>query len=435
MKPHRSVDTTLGLAFALGLCVTALAGCASADAASEGSTADDSAESALVAPSASSIRVLGALQYGDQRSGVAYSGRPRALAYTFAGHRGDAVDVVVEADGEDAAAWLMDDARAIVTRDTTLNAQPDTHVAHLTATLPKDGTFMIVFREAHGEATSFSVSLDGKLACAPKRCADVGATCGSIDDGCGGTLSCGACASPDTCGGGGVANVCGSPPPPPPPPPCTWPRSFEQQFGQAWNAGDVAFVTSDGVVHRGMGSLDLQASKNQVPDVVRTLGSSALVREIRLLHPTSGATVASRTGAVVYSLGDAMWHQVNGYAGGDFVETTLLRIFAEPVHSYRELTDYFRRLTASSVSLAPAADQADYAVAAQRLMSSIDAGQRTFKLGTGHALDFNQATEVVNGKSFSFQLSDPPGLDPKIGMKKGSAWTFWPSIAVEPTCH
>jgi hypothetical protein len=36
--------------------------------------------------------------------------------------------------------------------------------------------------------------------------------CGSIDDGCGGLLSCGTCSSPDTCGGGGVANVCGCTP-------------------------------------------------------------------------------------------------------------------------------------------------------------------------------------------------------------------------------
>ena len=434
MKLHRSVDTTLGLAFALGLSMTTLAaGCASADSA-EGSTYEDSAESALVTPSASSIRKLGALQYGDHRTGIGYSGRPRALAYTFVGHRGDVVDLVVQADGEDAVAWLMDDARGVVTRDTVLGPKPDTHVAHLRATLPKDGTFMVVFREAYGEATTCSVTLEGKAACTPKRCADVGAHCGTLDDGCGATLTCGTCASPDTCGGSGVANVCGSPPPPPPPSPCTWPRSFEQQFGQAWSPADVAFVTSDGAVHRGMGSLDLQASKNQVPDVVRTLGSGALVREIRLLS-VSGATVASRTGAAVYGLGDAMWHQVNGYAAGDFVETTLLRLFAEPTHSYAELKEYFRRLTASSVSLVPAADQTDYAVAAHRLMSSLDAGQRTFKLGTGHALDFHQATEVVNGKPFAFQLSNPPGLDPKIGMRQGGAWLFWPSIAVEPICR
>jgi hypothetical protein len=39
---------------------------------------------------------------------------------------------------------------------------------------------------------------------------DAGANCGTLADGCGGLLNCGACTAPDTCGGGGLANVCGS---------------------------------------------------------------------------------------------------------------------------------------------------------------------------------------------------------------------------------
>ena len=46
-------------------------------------------------------------------------------------------------------------------------------------------------------------------ACTPKPCADLGAACGLAGDGCGGTLSCGTCAPPLTCGGGGTSNVCG----------------------------------------------------------------------------------------------------------------------------------------------------------------------------------------------------------------------------------
>jgi hypothetical protein len=48
--------------------------------------------------------------------------------------------------------------------------------------------------------------------CTPKTCAQLGATCGSIGDGCGGTLSCGSCTAPQTCGGGGAANTCGCTP-------------------------------------------------------------------------------------------------------------------------------------------------------------------------------------------------------------------------------
>jgi len=45
--------------------------------------------------------------------------------------------------------------------------------------------------------------------CVPTRCADVGAVCGTITDGCGGMLSCGDCAPGQTCGGAGP-NRCGS---------------------------------------------------------------------------------------------------------------------------------------------------------------------------------------------------------------------------------
>jgi hypothetical protein len=48
--------------------------------------------------------------------------------------------------------------------------------------------------------------------CTPTTCAAQGATCGTIPDGCGNTLDCGSCAAPQTCGGGGTANVCGCTP-------------------------------------------------------------------------------------------------------------------------------------------------------------------------------------------------------------------------------
>jgi hypothetical protein len=47
--------------------------------------------------------------------------------------------------------------------------------------------------------------------CVATTCAAQGKNCGSIADGCGGTLPCGTCTIvPETCGGGGVANVCGA---------------------------------------------------------------------------------------------------------------------------------------------------------------------------------------------------------------------------------
>ena len=46
--------------------------------------------------------------------------------------------------------------------------------------------------------------------CTPKTCTDFPGTCGPSPDGCGGlTPSCGTCTPPASCGGGGVASVCG----------------------------------------------------------------------------------------------------------------------------------------------------------------------------------------------------------------------------------
>ncbi|RLB57308.1 MAG: hypothetical protein DRI34_07850, partial [Deltaproteobacteria bacterium] len=45
--------------------------------------------------------------------------------------------------------------------------------------------------------------------CIPRDCWDQGKDCGVVSDGCGGSDDCGECDWPDTCGGGGEANVCG----------------------------------------------------------------------------------------------------------------------------------------------------------------------------------------------------------------------------------
>ncbi len=51
----------------------------------------------------------------------------------------------------------------------------------------------------------------GTVACTPRTCASVGASCGTVEDGCGGTLQCGTCGVGMTCGGGGRDNTCGLP--------------------------------------------------------------------------------------------------------------------------------------------------------------------------------------------------------------------------------
>jgi hypothetical protein len=50
---------------------------------------------------------------------------------------------------------------------------------------------------------------NGATSCAVTTCAAKGKNCGTMPDGCGGTLTCGSCTTGQTCGGGGSANVCG----------------------------------------------------------------------------------------------------------------------------------------------------------------------------------------------------------------------------------
>jgi hypothetical protein len=60
----------------------------------------------------------------------------------------------------------------------------------------------------HQLAQTLGYLSDGAC-CAPTTCAIQNANCGSIPDGCGGTLDCGTCTAPLTCGGAGIANQCG----------------------------------------------------------------------------------------------------------------------------------------------------------------------------------------------------------------------------------
>jgi hypothetical protein len=48
--------------------------------------------------------------------------------------------------------------------------------------------------------------------CCPLTCAQQGFNCGVHGDGCGDAIVCGTCTAPQTCGGSGDPGVCGTPP-------------------------------------------------------------------------------------------------------------------------------------------------------------------------------------------------------------------------------
>lgn len=64
-----------------------------------------------------------------------------------------------------------------------------------------------------GGGVHFTCGGGGPGSCTPRSCAAAGAECGVVGDGCGGvTADCGSCPTGQTCGGGGVPNVCATPP-------------------------------------------------------------------------------------------------------------------------------------------------------------------------------------------------------------------------------
>jgi hypothetical protein len=79
--------------------------------------------------------------------------------------------------------------------------------------------------------------------CEPTSCAAAGASCGVLDDGCGGTLECGECGDGLTCGGDGVANVCapGASEPEAPAPPAVppAPRTLDQLAARGRELADA----------------------------------------------------------------------------------------------------------------------------------------------------------------------------------------------------
>src|SRR5207247_10235993 len=76
--------------------------------------------------------------------------------------------------------------------------------------IPADGSTIVgVAVDPAGHDQAFrAVVPTANAVCTPTTCAAQGKNCGTIPNGCGGTLTCGVCTAPQTCGGGGVANVC-----------------------------------------------------------------------------------------------------------------------------------------------------------------------------------------------------------------------------------
>lgn len=112
-------------------------------------------------------------------------------------------------------------------------------------------------------------------------CADVGATCGAVGDGCGGILQCGDCTSPETCGGGGVANVCGTSQ-------CT-PQTCTQAGADCGPVGDGC----GGLLDCGTCSLPMKCGGGSLPSVCAIPSSCTNLCLQQVSCPGTGTTTVS----------------------------------------------------------------------------------------------------------------------------------------------
>jgi hypothetical protein len=139
--------------------------------------------------------------------------------------------------------------------------------------------------------------------CTPLTCAALGVNCGSPGDGCGGTLSCGTCTAPATCGGGGVTNTCGTQP-------LLNPHTFERDYNASTTcpAGQspVWRLFSWGAITPGNSEITFQIGTA----TTQALLASATLYPLQWSTPVPGVPGGATAGAAV------MAHAINVPSAG-----------------------------------------------------------------------------------------------------------------------
>jgi hypothetical protein len=108
--------------------------------------------------------------------------------------------------GSESVAELYDATAGSFAATSSMTTPRDSH----TATLLASGSVLVAGGEDVGLVAK---SAELYEVCAPLSTCPAADDCGTIADGCGGMVTCGAaCTAPQSCGGGGTANVCGCKP-------------------------------------------------------------------------------------------------------------------------------------------------------------------------------------------------------------------------------
>ncbi len=191
----------MSLRFRLIAAFLLLNGCAEV-----GKQPDDGSDVDIAVPDPSVERVVGGIAYGQTLT-VYYKNPPKWYSYGFDGRAGDDLDVRVRSDTGDSMVRILDAHSKVLTANDDADGSFDSHA---TLVLVADGKYYVSVRDYNLKPVVLEVTLFAKGPCQKHTCAGDDAECGSIPDGCGGTLDCGTCTAPETCGGGGTPNVCGS---------------------------------------------------------------------------------------------------------------------------------------------------------------------------------------------------------------------------------
>ena len=112
--------------------------------------------------------------------------------------------------GGSVATLVSGGAAASVPASVTVAAGTTSASFTVTTSAVNASTVMSISASLLGNTKTALLTVNPAVACTPTTCAAQGKNCGTISDGCGGTLVCGSCTVPQTCGGAGIANVCGT---------------------------------------------------------------------------------------------------------------------------------------------------------------------------------------------------------------------------------
>jgi hypothetical protein len=147
MLARRSSWGVVGL---LGGCAAVAVGCSATPGDGAASSSDNEALAGTGA--LTSNEIIGSIACGGATS-VAYTGTPTYLAYTFAGTKGESVNVVASDKSGTADLWIL---RSDFSELASGSGTPS---ANVVATIPKTGTYYIAFKQKANEAKTFSVSV------------------------------------------------------------------------------------------------------------------------------------------------------------------------------------------------------------------------------------------------------------------------------------